>query len=570
MARRKRTPSDPSSSAASQKRVAFEVPASLQQLSTISRSLATSTESSRPAASQVHSQPPLSQPRPTSSESSSIAPAPLPAASRPIPRKPVQFVASKRPFPDAQPWPQPMQRPQPNNTAATYPARPTDQPHTPSFEPSSEVTPAAVVMANPQPNASNPSSNTFPVQEPALKPGETPSLTTHPNLIASLVAQRRAENEAMGFRERWAKRQAEYQMSKSASSPLQNGPKAAENVARHTSPKTVSKSPPVRSASALSRTSAPATAALDADAAAADKVSIPATGDPGRERGVHERLPTESDSLFDSPFPSPAADFRTKPTHNVDLKGICKSTTASNKPSVTNTPILQSREHQRPLPPAPAPPQANASVEHVSIPSLFSDKNFRNQSHSQPQNHLGQVGQISPYNNSPEVTQQHAYPRVSMSRQDSQSQLKAYGSQPQMSPQPPVMVPNTYYARSPSISGYYKMDLQGQFYNSEPSPTTQSGTNNFDATGVYGRSSTPMNMTYPSHLGQNPNTYMVTMAPTASPLSTYGASLATTTEQTKQQPPNTSMVMTATDMVAGINTKFKVSTKDRFFVPKRF
>jgi len=45
--------------------------------------------------------------------------------------------------------------------------------------------------------------------------------------------------------------------------------------------------------------------------------------------------------------------------------------------------------------------------------------------------------------------------------------------------------------------------------------------------------------------------------------------VAATAEQIKTQPSDPGL-MTAADMVAGVNTKFRISTKDGFAVPKRF
>ncbi|KIW17817.1 hypothetical protein PV08_05012 [Exophiala spinifera] len=572
MARRKRTPSDPASSDASQKRVAFEVPASLEHLSTISRALATSTDPGRQAASPGHSQPRQPQPGLTSSQSSSVAPASLLATNRVNPTKQIQFIVQNRPFPDAQPWPQPMPQTQSYNATSTHSARPTNQHYSRPLPSTSEVTPSAVAPANPQSfNASKPGSATSSTQEPALKPGETPSLTTHPNLIASLVARKRAENEARGFREIWAKRQAEYKMSKSAQSSPQNGLKAVESVAQQNPPDTASKSPSTRSAPMLSRASAPIKAVVDTAAATDNRVSAPATGDSKMDKGVPERRRTESDSSFSPTFPSPATGAPEKPANTVGLKGTSKSTSTSNKRYMNNPPVPQSHEHQRSLPTAPTSTQTNTSVEHAPIPPLFSDKGFRDQSQSQPQNHMSEVGQMDPtYKYSPDVTQQHAYPRIPISRQNSQSQLKAYGAQPQISSQPPVTASNPYYARSPSMSEYYKMDMQTQFYSSDQNSNTQSNSNGFDVAEVYGRSSTPMHMTYTGHLAQNPNAYMASMPPATGPLSSYGASMASPTEQPKLQSQSTNTMMTAADMVAGINTKFKVATQDGFAVPRRF
>ena len=100
MTRRKRTPSpfDPS------KRVAFEIPASLQQFSSISRSLATHTSPPRQTTAGRSTNSPRTQPRPISQSSSQ------PSPSITAPKLPNQSAGQNPPFSVARSWPRPVSK----------------------------------------------------------------------------------------------------------------------------------------------------------------------------------------------------------------------------------------------------------------------------------------------------------------------------------------------------------------------------------------------------------------------------------------------------------------------------
>lgn len=228
MTRRKRTGSLSSSASPSvpSKRVAFEIPASLHQLSSISRSLATlathtnHTGSSGAATAsprtrdrtQTQTQP-ETQPRPASQSSS--RPAPPLAITHPPNQIPVNNFPPQSPaipVPNPKPWLGPPSRDFLPVTANTKSSVSKPKPKIPQ--------PPKVKTPQPKPTTSNSTPVVRTPSEPSLGPGETPNLKTHPNLIASLIAQKRAANEAAGHRLRWQKNQVEYRAGKSPGSQL--------------------------------------------------------------------------------------------------------------------------------------------------------------------------------------------------------------------------------------------------------------------------------------------------------------------------------------------------------------
>ncbi|KAJ9498170.1 hypothetical protein H2202_006321 [Exophiala xenobiotica] len=568
MTRRKRTssPSPSPSTSQNQKRVAFEIPASLQQFSTISRSLATTPGSKTPTTSVKKTQ---SQPRPTSQSPSYPRPS-LPATTSP--NRTHVFVPQKRSFPDAQPWPQPVPKNQAYSAASRHGGKPVNQPKASPPATMSQARPAPRAPASPQQrSASNPGLPTVSGQEPPLKPGEAPNLKTHPNLIASLVAQKRAENDAMGFRERWARKQAEYRMSKSPANQLNHelhqetvGSNNKQNQSR-----SASNPLPARSAPAAPQAKPSAPVIIEVDTPTAETVSTPPTEDSRkRKRPSEDQRPNEDDSLFESPFSSPIEKFLERATDDAGLKdGAERNATTPARSSMAGTPTVpprdQQRQHISQVSNHPDPPG------NSSIPPLFSDKPYSNQSRSQSK----QAVQSNMYNNSHTVMQQQQqpYPNSSMPMQNTTNQSIAYGPQSQTAPRPSLAPPHPYNARgSQSIPGYYKTDM-GQYYNNTASPAASSSPSpNYGTSQAYGKSPAPMGMTYPSYnIGGNP--YMYALPPAPGALPTYGATMVASAaaEQTKTQHSDPGL-MTAADMVAGVNTKFRISTKDGFAVPKWF
>ncbi|KIW61988.1 hypothetical protein PV05_02044 [Exophiala xenobiotica] len=566
MTRRKRTssPSPSPSSAASQnqKRVAFEIPASLQHFSTISQSLATKPGSKPPTTSVQKTQ---SQPRPTS-QSPSHPRSSLPATSSQNPKH--SFIPQKRSFPDAQSWPQPVPKPQAYSATARLGGKPVNQSKASPPATMSQDRSVPKAPASPQRrSASNPGLPTLPAQEPALKPGEAPNLKTHPNLIASLVAQKRAENDAMGFRERWARKQAEYRMSKSPVNQLNHElhREAAGSNGRQIQSRSASNPLPARSAPAAPQAKHTAPVIIEVDTPSAETVSTPATEDSRTRKRKHppkDQRPNEDDSLFGSPFSSPIAEFLERATDDAGLKdGAERNVTTSARSSMTGTPTLPPRDQRR---------QHTSQVSNhpdpsgnSSIPPLFSDKPFNNQ----PRSQSNQAVQSNMYDNSPTVMQQQLHPNSPMSMRSTTNQSVAYGPQPPIAPRSSLAPSHPYYARAQSVPGYYKIDM-GQYYNNTAGPASSCPSPNVGPSQAYGKSPAPLSMTYPSYnLGGSPYMFSLPQAPGAIP--TYGATMVTAAEQTKAQSSDPGL-MTAADMVAGVNTKFRISTKDGFAVPKRF
>lgn len=555
MTRRKRTPSP----SASQKRVAFEIPASLQQFSTISRSLATNNESQSPAPPQIDDNT-QSVPRTNthvSSHSASSAPAPSSKAA-------TKFVPHKRSFPDAQPWPQPV----PKTNAYSAVARQIVEDSSSQTARTSIPSSAIVTTGTPSRSTSKPHSTQKPVDEPVLKPGETPTLKTHPNLIASLVAKKRAENEAIGFRERWAKKQAEYKMSKSPANQLKNEltTEAARNDGKQNTPRSVSNPLPARSVPPSTKAKPSTPVMQDAQTPAAETVSNPATEDSRREReGSKDQRQYDSDSLFGSPYSSPIVEFLEKATDDAGLRDTAEaSTTTVSKWHMSSTSVPQNREHANVTGLQPHGPSKLS--ESSSIPPLFSDKPMVGQQQP-PTRQTTEHAQSNMLNNSPSLMQRPTPPSVSASVQNPSNQPTAYGSQPRLAPNQPRMPPSTsWYPGNQAVPAYY-----GQYYNGPnnmtSTPTSASGSPNFGTPQGYGKSPSPAGMTYPGYqMGVNP--YMVQPTQPPGPIPTYGATMAAAASQHEKVPG--AGFMTALDMVAGINTKFKIATKEGFAVPKRY
>ncbi|KIV78066.1 hypothetical protein PV11_09828 [Exophiala sideris] len=549
MTRRKRTPSP----SASQKRVAFEIPASLQQFSTISRSLATDVESHTPTTSQNNNT--QAQPRPNTQPSSQ--------SRRPY-TPPTTFVPHKRSFPEAQPWPQPVPKANAYSAVARHIAENSPTQPVPSINTSS-----ATVKPVTQPRStSNPTRVRSPANEPVLKPGETPTLKSHPNLIASLVAKKRAENEAIGFRERWARKQAEYRLSKSPANQLKNEltTEAARRDGKQSQSKSVSNPLPARSVPPAS-TAKPSTPVMhEVQTPAAETVSTPSTDDSGTEKEVSkDQRPNDSDSLFGSPYSSPIVEFLERATDDAGLRDATEPNTMTvSRTSVTSKSIPHNREHQ---PASGLQPHGPSKLsESSSIPPLFSDKPMASQ--QRPQTHqTSQHTQQNMPNNSPSLMPRQTALDVSMSVQNPGNQAPAYGTQARLAPsQPRMPTSSPWYPGNQGVPAFYT-----QYYNSAnnmtSTPTSSSGSPNFGTPQGYGKSPSPSGMTYPGYqMGVNP--YMLQPTPPPGPIPTYGTTMAAAAVQQSKVPG--AVFMTAMDLVAGINTKFKIATKDGFAVPKRY
>ncbi|KAK5049446.1 hypothetical protein LTR84_004375 [Exophiala bonariae] len=416
MTRPKRTASlsSPSSSDPS-KRVAFEIPASLRHLSSISRSLATNTAptgfpipvtASPRVQAQSQTQRPTptltqSQPRP-GSQSSSQPPPPF-HTTRPVPQVPPQTSLLQRtttPVPNPKPWLGPPSREFLPATANKKPD-PTPKPRPPR-PPKSK--PQEKPASNPTPTVQTP-------PEPALQPGEAPSLKTHPNLIASLIAQKRAENEAAGHRARWQRNQVEYRTTGKLESPGSQLMTELKIDATRTSPlqaqsRTVSNVKPPRPVPSLVTSTRRLPSRDETSKPATETVTIPDTkSSVHKSQSQKNAEPEEPDSqsVYGSPFSSPITEFLDQATDNA---GLGKDTTRSNRQSAQ--PIRFNH-------------QAQSSTTHGKEPVDWSTQNGNTGSSSQ-------VGNQSPFTEIPQSHHQHQSPLVHASFPPSSSHSSQHQS----------------------------------------------------------------------------------------------------------------------------------------------
>ncbi|KIV94437.1 hypothetical protein PV10_02204 [Exophiala mesophila] len=590
MTRRKRTPSP----SAAQKRVAFEIPASLQQFSSISRSLATN----------------IATPDNTGH------PGPL-NASHPLPTKPSTPAAatkpSSRPVTHSQKFTQTSQRPSSVgreawiNQSATKPANvssastksQTSATQASRTTPRHSSTPTRADSTSTQRQASsNPTSTTASAMEPELKDGEAPTLKTHPNLIAALIAAKRAENEAIGNRERWARQQSEYRATKSPSAqpsieshvenvqkppaqpqqraisnPLPARPTKTTPNARRTTQQTTSK-PPI-----ICTTKMPS-----------NLTATPNTQDP-----------EASAAIFESPFSTPIAEFLERAT---DEMGPGRDSLGLNSPSTS-----AHMDTNKPNPP-PAPRSSSQQPQHhVVVPPLFSDKStvqnpHPQQPHSSNQNHqqfqqtstsstIPQYGRVpAPMMQSMPLSQTTTNLQTHTSMQHGLSMAQPYPNDVQLQ-QHQQHQPQTrpYYPLPRGQQGFHKIDLRPQFNinrmqqsdNSRMSQDQVAATSSsFDPS--VGMNSphimqTAMMSNTNAHLPNiipysrmMPSTPRVAMPfPLPDQIPTYGNPEIRAPPRPTPPPQlgTPSGFMTAADMVAGINTRFKIATPNGFSVPKR-
>ncbi|EXJ81338.1 hypothetical protein A1O3_07628 [Capronia epimyces CBS 606.96] len=573
MTRRKRTPSPSPSSPP--KRVAFEIPSSLQQFSNISRSLAVSRDSSGPAPSGQSITNSHPQPRP-GSRSSSHSAVSLSTGPNIVENAASQFPSQKQFSTEGQAWHQPMPW---NNihVAASEQVDERGKRSTPAGGPppftASQTRPAAAPSStSPQERRQN-----FPIgppdtaKEPILKPGETPTLTTHPTLIASLIAKKRAENEAKGMRQRWARRQAEYRMSRSPASQLgtEMNTEAGPNEGQKPHPRALSNPKPAMHVPPPREAYAAMLSRLEIRTPTAEAVSTPATDPSTKSTETPKALPVgEDDSLFGSPFSSPMTEFLERATDDAGLKdGIEPSTGVPTRLSATQTSVPRNSDAARPG--VSQTSETNKPPKVVTVPPLFSDHRHATPLTAQNQTYLGGLGANAtmPQNQPASMHRQYQtnssiHPQSSAPRQASfVSTLPAASHPPSMPHRHP------YFQQTPSPSGYYKVDFR-------TSHAASSGL------GPMHTSFTPL--LYPKSPAQgdtedpNPNYQMVilpmySMAQQLQGQATeYGtaAGLAATPQQAKLQSsgPNSN---TAADMVAGISTRFKTTTKDDFVMLRR-
>ena len=227
MTKRKRTPS---SSPPPRSRVPFQIPASLQRLSMISRSLAHQSDKLAGVSQDDQNAHVITQPQPLGEVLPSVAATSGGTESRDGQAQGFRaFAPPKQPsFPDTQTWvvSKPRRSHVPDNAGFMPPTQPSfpqgqagQQPQPrrgippPQPQPQEAATPAVGPGLAPQPI---PPEAALANLEPPPADGEVLCLETQPNRIAALIAQKRAANEANRRREVWARQQVAHRISSQA------------------------------------------------------------------------------------------------------------------------------------------------------------------------------------------------------------------------------------------------------------------------------------------------------------------------------------------------------------------
>jgi hypothetical protein len=335
MTKRKRTPS---SSPPSRPLAPFQIPASLQRLSVISRSLAHQSDKLAGANQDDHSAH-------TQAQALGHVPPPVLAASAGTVGHDGQgqgfraFAPRKQPsFPDAQTWVEPKLRGTqiPDATGFMPPTQPSfpqgqtwPQPQPRKVIPWPQLEPQRTAAGAPAP----PEAALANLEAPPAK-GETLCLETQPHQIAALIAQKRAANEANRKREAWTRQAAAHRMSSQApddqlQSELNNA--LGQSTTNHTRKAGTGERQALRHpdqyvtpTAAITFDSVVPSAAVQVDSRTSAQTKKPLTGgkapSPGHKsvqavKSTRETSSHDHDSLFsssNSPSPSPAG--RAKPS----------------------------------------------------------------------------------------------------------------------------------------------------------------------------------------------------------------------------------------------------------------
>jgi hypothetical protein len=216
MTKRKRTPS---SSPPPRARVPFQIPASLQRLSMISRSLAHQSDKLAGVNQDDQSTLMIAQAQPSGEVIPSVTATSGGSESRDGQAQGFRaFAPPKQPsFPDTQTWvvSKPRRSHVPDNAGFMPPTQPSFSQGQagPQPQPHEAATPAIGPGLAPQPI---PPETTLANLEPPPADGEVLCLETQPNRIAALIAQKRAANEANRRREVWIRQQAAHRISSQA------------------------------------------------------------------------------------------------------------------------------------------------------------------------------------------------------------------------------------------------------------------------------------------------------------------------------------------------------------------
>ena len=495
------------------KRVSFEIPASLREFSSISRSLATKMatgnlsytnnasqiSAGQLAAHALAAQRPSSQSFTHSAATSSSTPiSSQNATSKSIPQK--------RSFSDYQPSAPSMNAEQSSTLAevmalarATVAAskaqtgqvpqvsiQPSGARYTKSGDPNMVAQIAARQREqNARARAAKDAPPAFYNEEPPLKIGEAPSLTTHPNLIAQMVARKRAEAEASGSRQHWARQQQEYRLSESPGAQLSHelNAQVSMNDAHQYQPRSISNPLPAQSAPSIPPFKPPTPIVFNAELPAAPRVAPPLLNTgvptshpsgagsepmPAREDSIstdaarsqrqasnnNSSAPQpspETDSLFGSPFSSPIVEFLEKATDNAGLKDALEpNRVASTRTSVSaiSAPAAHAGNVGTTTPSTSAA-KVSRSQAQSEVPALFSDR---------PLNIQTQSGVPSATQVRMEVREQQLEMHPVVKRTNTKLPWKGQGVLqlvPRKSPAPKAV---PYYPQQAGMPGYYRVE----------------------------------------------------------------------------------------------------------------
>ncbi|EXJ65235.1 hypothetical protein A1O7_01576 [Cladophialophora yegresii CBS 114405] len=406
-------------------------------------------------------------------------------------------------------------------------------------------------------------------------------MTLHPNLIARMVAQKRAEAEMLGHRQRWARRQQEYRMSMSPGAQLTHELHAQVSLKwcnddRETQPRTVSNPLPARPVPIIPPLQAPTPIVFDTQpptthTPAAETVSTPATEDSNRPAAAKNdrQSSNDNDSLFGSPFSTPIQEFLDNATDEAGLKDALEPNKVVPPRTSTGATAVSTPQPSDPTIPSTSTSgeAASRSQAHSEIPPLFSDKAPSTQHQT----------------SSSRGTSTHVQSTASQEQPQSESSTGAVGdnapalpqqqgARPQLAPrQPPAPRPIPYYPQQAGMPAYYRVAINqnwlgdGRNLAATPTPPLPAS--------AYTQTAPPPNMGYTGYNLDPVNPYMMpspALPPPPGPLRTYGTAVAAAAaaERQKQQAKNAGY-LTAADQAAGINLTFKNTTKSGFSVPKR-
>jgi len=399
----KRPASSSTASSSPRKRVAVAQPDSSRTSPLLSRPLAQQASDSSNNRNSSRTTDASSRPQPSPHTQSTPAQTQAPKqnfdqASHPIQFAPppapspqsAKFVATDVEFPAGQKWPQPRPRgiaaaPQgPGQnviypTVRPWPPPPSAYPHpmyAPWPPPSYQYPPPPHfhhLSAQPGPNADSLASNTsLPGQPKPLVPdqplppeGKPLVLAQHPNRIAALIKQKRAENAALGFTSKYVRNQNAHFVSQTAEQQLKNElntrvsysntPTPAARLTGHAAtanPQAVHEK--IRPSLGGGRTPAARSAGTDKPHDRISPTRRTTKNNDGVERGAD--YDTDADSLFSSGAPTP--------------KATSLPARLSSPPGNSSRPQSRSGSVTRPTSSASQP----AEVEQTPIPPLFSTK----------------------------------------------------------------------------------------------------------------------------------------------------------------------------------------------------